>query len=92
MDYGLSVFYNNGKNYTLVGDGIVREYPVGGLICEYCRLVPTELKDIILDCPGLDLEANPDTDRRHLPWDDILFDEREKVGPRSLRNMIFPWK
>lgn len=61
MDYGLSVFYNNGKNYTLVGDGIVREYPVGGLICEYCRLVPTELKDIILDCPGLDLEANPDT-------------------------------
>lgn len=38
------------------------------------------------------LEANPDTDRRHLPWDDILFDEREKVGPRSLRNMIFPWK
>ena len=61
MDYGLSVFYNNGKNYTLVGDGIVREYPVGGLICEYRRLVPTELKDIILDCPGLDLEANPDT-------------------------------
>lgn len=61
MDYGLSVFYNGGKSYTLVGDGRVKEYPVGGLLCEYCRLAPTELKDIILDCPGLDLEANPDT-------------------------------
>lgn len=61
MDYGLSVLYNNGKTYTLVGDGKVKEYPVGGLLCEFCRLAPTELKDIILDCPGLNLEANPDT-------------------------------
>lgn len=61
MDYGLSVFYNNNKSYTLVGDGILKEYPVGGLICEYCRLAPTELKEVILDCPGLDDEATPDT-------------------------------
>ena len=38
------------------------------------------------------LDANPDGDRRHLPWADILYDEKEKVGPRSLRSMIFPWK
>lgn len=38
------------------------------------------------------LEENPDTERRHLPWDDILFEEREKIGPRTLKNMIFPWK
>ena len=38
------------------------------------------------------LEENPDADRKHLPWEDILFDEREKVGPRSFRSMIFPWK
>lgn len=41
------------------------------------------------------LDANPDLDareRRHIPWDDLLFDEKEKVGHRSLRNMIFPWK
>ncbi len=38
------------------------------------------------------LEENPDADKKHLPWDDILFEEDEKVGPRSFKNMIFPWK
>lgn len=38
------------------------------------------------------LEEHPDADRRHLPWADILFDEEEKVGPRSFKSMIFPWK
>ena len=38
------------------------------------------------------LEENPDADVRHLPWEDILYDEKEKVGPRSLKSMIFPWK
>jgi len=38
------------------------------------------------------LEANPDTDRRNIPWDAILIDEREKTGTRSLKGLIFPWK
>jgi len=38
------------------------------------------------------LEANPDADRRKIPWEEILFDEEEKTGTRSLRNFIFPWK
>ena len=38
------------------------------------------------------IEANTDVDRKHLPWEDILYEEREKVGPRSFKNMIFPWK
>ena len=38
------------------------------------------------------LEANPGADRRKIPWDAILIDEREKTGTRSLRNLIFPWK
>ena len=38
------------------------------------------------------LEENPDADRKHIPWDELLYDEREKVGPRSLKSMIFPWK
>lgn len=38
------------------------------------------------------IEDNPDGDRKHLPWADILYDEEEKVGPRSFKNMIFPWK
>ena len=38
------------------------------------------------------LEEHKDADRKHLPWADLLYDEKEKVGPRSLKNMIFPWK
>ncbi|GHU02919.1 hypothetical protein FACS1894147_05960 [Spirochaetia bacterium] len=38
------------------------------------------------------LEENPDADRRKIPWDALLIDEREKTGTRSLRNFIFPWK
>lgn len=38
------------------------------------------------------LEEHPEADRKHLPWEELLFDEREKVGHRSLKNMIFPWK
>jgi hypothetical protein len=38
------------------------------------------------------LEANPEGDRKHIPWDAILIDEREKTGTRSLKSFIFPWK
>jgi hypothetical protein len=38
------------------------------------------------------LEANPEANRRKIPWDALLIDEREKTGSRSLRNFIFPWK
>jgi hypothetical protein len=38
------------------------------------------------------LEANPEENRRKIPWDALLIDEREKTGTRSLRNFIFPWK
>jgi len=42
------------------------------------------------------LEANPDETgskkRRQIPWDEILIDEREKTGSRSLKSFIFPWK
>ena len=38
------------------------------------------------------LEANPGADRRKIPWDALLIDEREKTGTRTLKNFIFPWK
>jgi hypothetical protein len=38
------------------------------------------------------LEANPDANRRKIPWDVLLIDEREKTGTRSFKNFIFPWK
>jgi hypothetical protein len=38
------------------------------------------------------LEANPGADRRKIPWDALLIEEREKTGTRTLKNFIFPWK
>ena len=38
------------------------------------------------------LEANPEADRRNIPWDALLIEEREKTGTRSFKNFIFPWK
>jgi hypothetical protein len=38
------------------------------------------------------LDANPGSDRRKIPWDVLLIEEREKTGERSLKNFIFPWK
>jgi len=38
------------------------------------------------------LEANPGVNRRKIPWDALLIDERDKTGTRSFKNFIFPWK
>lgn len=38
------------------------------------------------------LEKNPGTNRRAIPWDMLLAEERERVGRRTLKGMIFPWK
>ncbi|MCX7024250.1 MAG: hypothetical protein NT080_06480 [Spirochaetes bacterium] len=38
------------------------------------------------------LEANPGADRRRIPWPELLAEDEELVGKRTLRNFIFPWK
>jgi uncharacterized membrane protein YesL len=38
------------------------------------------------------LEANPNANRRKIPWDTLLTEEREKTGHRTLKGLIFPWK
>lgn len=38
------------------------------------------------------LEENPEADRKKIPWDALLIDDKDRVGHRSLRGMIFPWK
>ncbi len=38
------------------------------------------------------LEENPEADRRRIPWDRLLVEDRERIGKRTLRGMIFPWK
>ena len=38
------------------------------------------------------MEENPGKDKKEMDWSEILYDEKETLGPRSLKNMIFPWK
>lgn len=38
------------------------------------------------------LNENLGANRRHIPWDDLLQEEKERVGKRTLKGMIFPWK
>jgi len=38
------------------------------------------------------LEKNPDAKRNKIPWTELLYEDRERVGKRTLKGMIFPWK
>ncbi len=38
------------------------------------------------------LEANTNADKKIIPWNKLLKEDRERVGKRTLRGMIFPWK
>jgi cell division protein FtsL len=38
------------------------------------------------------LQENSENNRKNIPWSELLYDEKEKIGTRTLRGMIFPWK
>ena len=42
------------------------------------------------------LEEHPELktlkERRKIPWEELIFEDREALGPRKLRSFIFPWK
>ncbi|MFH2113335.1 MAG: hypothetical protein ABIJ86_02350 [Spirochaetota bacterium] len=38
------------------------------------------------------LEANPDNRGKKIPWLELLAEDKERVGKRTLKGMIFPWK
>ena len=38
------------------------------------------------------LEQNPGANKKKVPWDALLVEDRERVGKRTLKGMIFPWK
>ena len=50
MDVGLNVDFDGKKNIVMMGD-IINVYPVGGMVCEYARLRPTEIKPLIMENP-----------------------------------------
>ena len=38
------------------------------------------------------LDDNSDASRKNIPWDELLYEEKEKIGTRTIKGMIFPWK
>jgi hypothetical protein len=38
------------------------------------------------------LEEHPEANRREVPWDELLTEDRDLVGKRTLKGMFFPWK
>lgn len=42
------------------------------------------------------LEQHPELQtkrqRRNIPWDELLYDDKETLGPRSFKSFLFPWK
>lgn len=38
------------------------------------------------------LDENPEENIKNVNWEDILYEEKENVGHRTIKNMIFPWK
>ncbi len=38
------------------------------------------------------LETHPEANRKRIPWDALLIEDKDRVGKRTLRGMIFPWK
>ena len=42
------------------------------------------------------LEEHPELqtkkERRQIPWEELIYDDREILGPRKLKSFIFPWK
>ena len=38
------------------------------------------------------LEQNAGANKKRIPWDALLVEDRERVGKRTLKGMIFPWK
>jgi len=38
------------------------------------------------------IEANPNVGRKNIPWNELIMEDEKKVGKRTLKGMIFPWK
>lgn len=59
MDPGLNLIYDGSRN-TLLGNNRVYDYPCGGVIAEYMRLKPAQIKQMIMKCNGLSEDVTVD--------------------------------
>ena len=95
VDFGLAITYN-GKGYMLLCPDHIKKYPVGGLICEYCRLAPTAIKDVILACSNLDEAVTAESAAKLIvEFHDKLFDAFPPVIATMIslefQNNTFDW-
>jgi hypothetical protein len=37
-------------------------------------------------------ELTPKEARKNIPWEELIAEDRDTVGPRNLKSFIFPWK
>ena len=42
------------------------------------------------------LEEHPELqtkkERKQIPWEELIYDDRETLGPRKFKSFLFPWK
>lgn len=63
---GLLVDYDGEKNVVMYQG--LKEYPIGGMIAEYARLRPTDLKEIILSYSRIDEKTSETGLSEFFPW------------------------
>ena len=53
-------------------------------------IMPNAMKDMKY------LEEHPELttkkERKNIPWEELIYEDRETLGPRKLRSFLFPWK
>ncbi|MBT3275437.1 MAG: hypothetical protein HN368_19940, partial [Spirochaetales bacterium] len=91
------VFFDNTIFTLILGIGTLATFIISGFTA---FLLPGITSILIWHQVGFKLrllkydyiEENPEADRKKIPWDALLIDEKDRVGQRTLRGMIFPWK
>lgn len=66
-DYGMTITYDGEKNKILC-QGIIKDYPIGGLVCEYARLEPAELKEVLDSYPKRESVRNIENLVEAMDW------------------------
>jgi uncharacterized membrane protein YesL len=92
------MFFDN-PVFTILGLTLVSLF-VFGLSVVFFLIVPGLTSILVMQAVALKLrvlkydylEANPQANRRKIPWKSLLVPDRERVGVRTLKGMFFPWK
>ena len=59
IEFGLNVVFQNNEN-TLLNNGEVAVYPVGGMMTEFAQIDPTKIKEAIKRCGNLSVPLTSD--------------------------------